>query len=77
MGIGTMSRGEKAIIYVSSLHLTQSPFMPEAEGYEEVQFEVELVHFIQVCLAYVINGFAFLTVLLGSYLFLLVVITVL
>eukprot|EP00268_Persea_americana_P025742 TRINITY_DN2509_c0_g1_i1.p1 TRINITY_DN2509_c0_g1~~TRINITY_DN2509_c0_g1_i1.p1 ORF type:complete len:628 (-),score=137.29 TRINITY_DN2509_c0_g1_i1:676-2559(-) len=48
MGIGTMSRGEKAIIYVSSLYLTQSPFMPEAEGYEEVQFEVELVHFIQV-----------------------------
>lgn len=55
MGIGTMTRGEKAIIHVSSLYLTQSPFMPEVEGYEEVQFEVELVHFIQVCLAVFVN----------------------
>ncbi|XP_058109380.1 peptidyl-prolyl cis-trans isomerase PASTICCINO1 [Magnolia sinica] len=48
MGIGTMARGEKAIIYVSSLYLTQSPFMPVVDGFEEIQFEVELVHFIQV-----------------------------
>ncbi|XP_077238858.1 FKBP-type peptidyl-prolyl cis-trans isomerase family protein [Tasmannia lanceolata] len=48
MGIGTMTRGEKAVIYVSSLYLTQSPFMPVVEGYDEVQFEVELVRFIQV-----------------------------
>ncbi|KAJ7961336.1 Peptidylprolyl isomerase [Quillaja saponaria] len=48
MGIGTMPRGEKAVIYVSSQYLTQSPLMPVIDGYEEVQFEVELVHFIQV-----------------------------
>ncbi|OVA17744.1 Peptidyl-prolyl cis-trans isomerase [Macleaya cordata] len=48
IGIGTMARGEKAILYVSNRYLTQSPFMPVIEGYEEVQFEVELVHFIQV-----------------------------
>ncbi|GAB4837821.1 G1/S-specific cyclin pas1 [Ancistrocladus abbreviatus] len=48
MGMGTMSRGEKAMIYVNSQHLTQSPFLPEVEGVEEVHFEVELVHFIQV-----------------------------
>ncbi|KAI8556769.1 hypothetical protein RHMOL_Rhmol05G0281100 [Rhododendron molle] len=48
MGIGTMSRGEKAVIYVSKHYLTKSPFMPMVEGLEEVHFEVELVHFIQV-----------------------------
>ncbi|KAF9591823.1 hypothetical protein IFM89_008473 [Coptis chinensis] len=48
MGIGTMTRGEKAIIYVTNHYLTESPFMLMVENYEEVQFEVELVHFIQV-----------------------------
>lgn len=48
MGIGTMSRGEKAVIYVTSKYLTQCSFMPSIEGTEEVHFEVELVHFIQV-----------------------------
>ncbi|KAA8518968.1 hypothetical protein F0562_016258 [Nyssa sinensis] len=48
MGIGTMSRGEKAIFYVNRQYLTQSPFMPTVEGFDEVHFEVELVHFIQV-----------------------------
>ncbi|PON41328.1 Peptidyl-prolyl cis-trans isomerase PASTICCINO [Trema orientale] len=48
MGIGTMARGERAIIYVTSQYLTQSPFMPEVEGIEEVHFDVELVHFVQV-----------------------------
>ncbi|XAR68883.1 Peptidylprolyl isomerase [Bertholletia excelsa] len=48
MGIGTMSRGEKAIIYVAKQYLTQSPLVPMVEGIEEVHFEVELVHFIQV-----------------------------
>lgn len=48
MGIGTMARGEKAVIYVTSEYLTQSPFMPEVEGIEEVHFDVELVHFVQV-----------------------------
>ena len=50
MGIGTMSRGEKAVIYVTNLYLTESPLMPMVEGIEEVHFEVELVHFIQVCM---------------------------
>lgn len=49
MGIGTMARGEKGVIYVKSQYLTQSPFMPEVEGLEEVYFDVELVHFVQVC----------------------------
>ncbi|GFY82263.1 FKBP-type peptidyl-prolyl cis-trans isomerase family protein [Actinidia rufa] len=48
MGIGTMSRGEKAVIYVTNPYLTESPLMPMVEGIEEVHFEVELVHFIQV-----------------------------
>ncbi|KAK1265753.1 Peptidyl-prolyl cis-trans isomerase PASTICCINO1 [Acorus gramineus] len=48
MGIGTMTWGEKAIVYVSSQYLTQSPFMPAVDGLEEILFEVELVHFIQV-----------------------------
>ncbi|GLT75878.1 hypothetical protein SLA2020_475720 [Shorea laevis] len=47
-GIGTMAREEKAVIYVTSQYLTESPLMPVVEGHEEVQFEVELVHFIQV-----------------------------
>ncbi|XP_019463927.1 PREDICTED: peptidyl-prolyl cis-trans isomerase PASTICCINO1 isoform X2 [Lupinus angustifolius] len=48
MGIGTMVREEKAVIFVTSQYLTQSPLMPVVEDYDEVQFEVELVHFIQV-----------------------------
>ncbi|KAL5709364.1 peptidylprolyl isomerase [Ranunculus cassubicifolius] len=48
MGIGTMTRGEKAILYVTKLYLSESPFISTVENYEEVQFEVELVHFIQV-----------------------------
>ena len=48
MGIGTMSRGEKAVIYVTSQYLSQSPLIPSAGGVEEVHFEVELIHFVQV-----------------------------
>ncbi|KAJ9548035.1 hypothetical protein OSB04_020578 [Centaurea solstitialis] len=48
MGIGTMSRGEKAVIYVRSQYLSQNPLMPSLAGLEEVHFEVELIHFIQV-----------------------------
>ncbi|KAL6987695.1 G1/S-specific cyclin pas1 [Sarracenia purpurea var. burkii] len=47
MGIGTMSRGEKAVIYIANQYLTESPFMMVGD-IEEVHFEVELVHFIQV-----------------------------
>lgn len=48
MGIGTMTRKEKATIYVSSTYLTNSSLMPQLERLEEVHFEVELVQFIQV-----------------------------
>ncbi|KAL4354029.1 hypothetical protein GQ457_06G006560 [Hibiscus cannabinus] len=48
MGIGTMSRKEKAVIYVTKEYLTPSPLLPEIEGYEEIHFDVELAHFIQV-----------------------------
>ncbi|XP_022746613.1 peptidyl-prolyl cis-trans isomerase PASTICCINO1-like [Durio zibethinus] len=48
MGIGTMARKEKAVIYVTNQYLNPSPLLPVIEGYEEVHFEVELVHFIQV-----------------------------
>ncbi|KAF0911958.1 hypothetical protein E2562_012770 [Oryza meyeriana var. granulata] len=48
MGIGTMAREEKAIIYVCSAYLTNSSLMPQLEGLEEVHFEVELVQFVQV-----------------------------
>lgn len=48
MGIGTMARKEKAIIFVSSTYLTKSSLMPQLEGLEEVHFHVELVQFIQV-----------------------------
>ncbi|KAK6943040.1 Tetratricopeptide repeat 2 [Dillenia turbinata] len=47
MGIGTMARGEKAVLYVTKQYLTESPFM-SVEGLKEVHFEVELVHFVQV-----------------------------
>lgn len=49
MGIGTMAREEKAVMYVTREYLTQSPLMSVIEGFDEVHFEVELVHFIQVC----------------------------
>ncbi|KNA22518.1 hypothetical protein SOVF_033510 [Spinacia oleracea] len=48
MGIGTMTRREKAMIYVKNQYLTECPVLPEAIGLEEVHFEVELVHFVQV-----------------------------
>ncbi|CAI9297707.1 unnamed protein product [Lactuca saligna] len=48
MGIGTMSRGEKAVVYVTNQYLSESPLLPSVEGIEEVHFEVELIHFIQV-----------------------------
>uniref|UniRef100_A0A0D9VUC3 peptidylprolyl isomerase n=1 Tax=Leersia perrieri TaxID=77586 RepID=A0A0D9VUC3_9ORYZ len=47
MGIGTMAREEKAVIYVSSAYLSNSSLMPQLEGLEEVHFEVELVQFVQ------------------------------
>ncbi|XP_027075538.1 peptidyl-prolyl cis-trans isomerase PASTICCINO1 isoform X1 [Coffea arabica] len=48
MGIGTMSRGEKAVIYVTGQHITETPLISAVEGVEEIYFEVELVHFVQV-----------------------------
>lgn len=48
MGIGTMTRGEKAVVYVTKEYLTQSPLIPSIEGVAEVHFEVELLHFVQV-----------------------------
>jgi len=56
MGIGTMVREEKAVIYVTSQYLTESPLMPVIED-SEVQFEVELVHFIQVSMIFLANEF--------------------
>lgn len=47
-----MSRGEKAVIYVKSQYYTESPLMPVVEGVDEVHFEVELVHFVQVDAVY-------------------------
>ncbi|XP_027079124.1 peptidyl-prolyl cis-trans isomerase PASTICCINO1-like isoform X2 [Coffea arabica] len=48
MGIGTMSRGEKAVIYVTGQHITETPLISALGGVEEIYFEVELVHFVQV-----------------------------
>lgn len=48
MGIGTMTKGEKAVIFVNDSYLSKSSLIQIPEGHEEVQFEVELVHFIQV-----------------------------
>ncbi|XP_064947156.1 peptidyl-prolyl cis-trans isomerase PASTICCINO1-like isoform X2 [Musa acuminata AAA Group] len=48
MGIGTMARGEKAAIFLSKTYMTKSSLMPMIEDHEEIQFEVELIHFIQV-----------------------------
>lgn len=52
MGIGTMTRGEKAVIYVIKEYLTQCSLIPSIEGVAEIHFEVELVHFVQVILAF-------------------------
>ncbi|KAF6161054.1 hypothetical protein GIB67_007695 [Kingdonia uniflora] len=48
IGIGAMTRGEKAVIYVSNHYLNESRLMPGVEDFDELQFEVDLVHFIQV-----------------------------
>ncbi|KAH9605321.1 hypothetical protein KSS87_022449 [Heliosperma pusillum] len=48
MGIGTMTKGEKSIIYVTNQYLTECSILPEVTSFEEVQFEVDLVHFVQV-----------------------------
>ncbi|XP_050234187.1 peptidyl-prolyl cis-trans isomerase PASTICCINO1 [Mercurialis annua] len=48
IGIGTMTREEKAVIYVTNEYLTESTLMSVVEGFEEVHFEVELVQFTQV-----------------------------
>ncbi|XP_042451820.1 peptidyl-prolyl cis-trans isomerase PASTICCINO1-like, partial [Zingiber officinale] len=48
VGIGTMTRGEKAAIFLSKSYMTKSSLWSMIEGYDEIQFEVELVHFIQV-----------------------------
>lgn len=53
MGIGTMTRREKAMIYVKNQYLTECPVLPEAIGLEEVHFEVELVHFVQVSFIFI------------------------
>ncbi|CAN8254607.1 unnamed protein product [Cochlearia groenlandica] len=48
IGIGTMARKEKAVIYVCKQYLTESPLLHIGQDLEEVHFEVKLVHFIQV-----------------------------
>ncbi|KAK4800922.1 hypothetical protein SAY86_021409 [Trapa natans] len=48
MGIGTMTRREKAVIYVTKQYLSDSPFISLEDRFDEIHFEVELVHFIQV-----------------------------
>ncbi|KAK4748235.1 hypothetical protein SAY87_014821 [Trapa incisa] len=48
MGIGTMTRREKAIIYVTKQYMSDSPFLSLGDSFDEIHFEVELVHFIQV-----------------------------
>ncbi|XP_078173411.1 FKBP-type peptidyl-prolyl cis-trans isomerase family protein isoform X1 [Carex rostrata] len=48
IGIGSMTKSEKAKIYATRDYLSKSTLMPSVEGLEEVLFEVELVHFIQV-----------------------------
>lgn len=63
MGIGTMTREEKAVIYVTSQYLTPSTLMPVVEGYEEVHFEVELVHLIQVFKLLPSNTYLFVSIL--------------
>ncbi|KAL3639470.1 G1/S-specific cyclin pas1 [Castilleja foliolosa] len=48
MGIGTMCRGEKAVIYVTKDYLNKCPLIPSVDGIAEIHFEVDLVHFVQV-----------------------------
>lgn len=48
IGIGTMTRREKAMIYVTNQYLTECSVLPQVIDQEEVYFEVELVHFVQV-----------------------------
>eukprot|EP01018_Ginkgo_biloba_P033395 Gb_29099 [translate_table: standard] len=49
MGIGSMTRREKAIIYVSGSYITAASAMPSLQSsFEEVQFEVEIVQIVQV-----------------------------
>ncbi|XP_028549410.1 peptidyl-prolyl cis-trans isomerase PASTICCINO1-like [Dendrobium catenatum] len=48
MGIGTMAKREKAVIFVNDSYLTNSSLIQIPEGHVEVQFEVELAHFTQV-----------------------------
>jgi hypothetical protein len=45
MGIGTMTRKERSLIFVNGTYLTKSSLMPKLEGLEEVYFDVELVQF--------------------------------
>lgn len=52
-----MTRGEKAVIYVTKEYLTQCPRMPSIDGVSEVHFEVELLHFVQVKLIYYVYLF--------------------
>ncbi|KAM0953466.1 putative peptidylprolyl isomerase [Dioscorea sansibarensis] len=51
--IGTMTLGEKSSISVSNAYLSESPLLKTTEDLEDVQFEVELIHFIQVCLPFI------------------------
>lgn len=53
-----MSRGEKAMIYVKSQYLTECSVLPQVTGLEEVHFEVELVHFVQVFIFLSVNKYA-------------------
>lgn len=47
--IGTMTRREKAIIYVNGSYITDASAMPSFQNInEEVQFEVEIVQIVQV-----------------------------
>ncbi|KAL2250460.1 UNVERIFIED_CONTAM: Peptidyl-prolyl cis-trans isomerase PASTICCINO1 [Sesamum indicum] len=48
MGIGTMARGEKAVIYVTKEYLSECSLIPSIEGIAEIHFDVDLVHFVQV-----------------------------
>ncbi|XP_078427970.1 FKBP-type peptidyl-prolyl cis-trans isomerase family protein [Wolffia australiana] len=48
MGVGTMTKGEKAVIYVTRPYLTQSTLLPNFEDCDEVHFEIELIHYTQV-----------------------------
>ncbi|EPS70548.1 hypothetical protein M569_04209 [Genlisea aurea] len=48
MGIGTMAKGEKAVIYVMKEYLAECTLIPSIKDISEIHFEVELVHFVQV-----------------------------